>query len=156
MHIDVFYTHANSTFKHDMVIKDHLLRDRPHQVIGINGKTFYLCHYGQAGVNRKAAGILNSALQETVHFCSLWVRFCLSERVNCTAYESQRWVAAGFAQAWIREYLFQIPCTNLQVYFNPEMQHRLLVHRVFLLIHFGLCLYIPCAAAAWPLMNNAQ
>lgn len=59
MHINVLYTHAKSTFKHDTVIQDHLLRDRPHQGIGINGKMFYLCRYGQAGVNRRAAGILN-------------------------------------------------------------------------------------------------
>lgn len=55
----MFYTHTKSTFNDDMVIQDHLLRDRPHQGIGIGRKMCYLCHYGQAGVNRKAAGILN-------------------------------------------------------------------------------------------------
>lgn len=58
MHTNVFYTRAKSTFKPDIVIQDHLLRERPHQGIGISGKMFYLCHYSQAGVNRKAAGIL--------------------------------------------------------------------------------------------------
>lgn len=53
MHINVFHTRAKSTFKYDTVIQAHLLRDRPHQGIGINGKMFYLCRCGQAGVTEK-------------------------------------------------------------------------------------------------------
>lgn len=55
----MFCTHNNSTFNDDVVIQDRLLRDRPHQGTGVSRKMCYLCHYGQAGVNRKAAGIQN-------------------------------------------------------------------------------------------------
>lgn len=53
----------------------------------------------------------------------------LSVCVNCTAYGSQRWVAEWVAQSLIGEYLFQIPCIALQVYFNPDTQD--LVYHVF-------------------------
>lgn len=55
----MFYTHNKSTFNYDMVIQDHLLIERPHQGIGISRKMWYFYHYGQAGVKRNAAGILN-------------------------------------------------------------------------------------------------
>lgn len=55
----MFYTHNKSTFNYNMSIQDHLLRDRPHQGTGISRRMCYFYHYGQAGVNRKATGILN-------------------------------------------------------------------------------------------------
>lgn len=37
----MFYTHNKSTFIYDMAIQDHLLRDRPHQEIGISSRMCY-------------------------------------------------------------------------------------------------------------------